>query len=254
MGVDNGENCETSYNVINTNCNKNSTWNENKFCRHSCYYTGNGYEGDNCCKKKLSEDCIICNDIGTTYMIKTGNNCASFPDAIEKKLCRLTCYNSGNGYEGDVCCNNEAFSLVPSMATTLISSSRSCEVCDNSEPEWMVNNGKDCASFPDVMKKNCNKNSKWIEEKFCRLTCYNSGNGYKGDVCCNNEAFSLVPSMTPTLISSSRSCEVCENSEPEWMVNNGKECTTSYNVITTNCNKNANWSKNKFCRLSCYNA
>jgi len=128
--VNNGQNCETS-NAINTNCNKNQNWIKNKFCRHSCYYAGNGYEGDTCCNKKLNED--------TT--------------------------------------------MVPSLVT-----SRSCIFCDDIKTTYMIETGKNCASFPNTIKKKCNKHSKWIEEKFCRLTCYMAGNGYEEDVCCNDEA------------------------------------------------------------------
>merc|ERR1711862_720293 len=35
--------------LIETKCNNNDDWRKNKFCQYSCYHTGSGYDGDNCC-------------------------------------------------------------------------------------------------------------------------------------------------------------------------------------------------------------
>lgn len=43
---------------------------------------------------------------------------------------------------------------------------------------WMQENGKECATWEWGMQKNCNKNSDWIANKYCELSCYNAGNGY----------------------------------------------------------------------------
>merc|ERR1711982_282257 len=33
--------------------------------------------------------------------------------------------------------------------------------------------------------KKCNKDEKWTNKGWCRLSCYKAGNGYPGDECCD---------------------------------------------------------------------
>mmetsp|Transcript_4017 Transcript_4017/g.4453 ORF Transcript_4017/g.4453 Transcript_4017/m.4453 type:complete len:245 (+) Transcript_4017:158-892(+) len=70
-------------------------------------------------------------------------------------------------------------SYTPSSTPT-----RNCIVCDDVETPWMASNGKDCTTSSLINTK-CNKNDNWTAKKFCRLSCFNAGNGYEGDVCCN---------------------------------------------------------------------
>jgi len=60
----------------------------------------------------------------------------------------------------------------------------SCILCDDVETNNMIKKGKDCATFNRLQQK-CNKINKWMQNKFCQLSCYNAGVGYDGDVCCN---------------------------------------------------------------------
>lgn len=54
-------------------------------------------------------------------------------------------------------------------------------VCDcTDEPiDWMKT---ECDGSHFINTK-CNKNANWRKNKYCRLSCYNAGNGYEGDVC-----------------------------------------------------------------------
>lgn len=45
-----GEECHPSHYFINRKCIKNKTWRKNKYCQHTCYHAGFGYEGDDCCE------------------------------------------------------------------------------------------------------------------------------------------------------------------------------------------------------------
>lgn len=38
-----------SASAIATKCNKNNSWKTNKWCQATCFYSGFGYDGDNCC-------------------------------------------------------------------------------------------------------------------------------------------------------------------------------------------------------------
>merc|ERR1711933_89036 len=60
-----------------------------------------------------------------------------------------------------------------------------CTICDNRETNWQKQNGFDCATDSVRMNNKCNKDAKWTQNGFCRLSCYNAGNGYPGDVCCD---------------------------------------------------------------------
>ena len=61
-----------------------------------------------------------------------------------------------------------------------------CTICDDRETTWQIDNGFDCASDTVRMNKKCSKDAKWTEKGFCRLSCYKAGNGYPGDVCCDD--------------------------------------------------------------------
>jgi len=66
----------------------------------------------------------------------------------------------------------------------------SCTICDDIETPWMIDNGFDCAvNNENRMNKKCKNDAKWTEKGWCRLSCYKSGNGYPGDVCCDESLF-----------------------------------------------------------------
>merc|ERR1711862_181232 len=60
-------------------------------------------------------------------------------------------------------------------------------ICDDRETSFQTRNGFDCATDTGRLDKNCNKDAKWTEKGYCRLSCYKAGNGYPGDVCCDEE-------------------------------------------------------------------
>jgi len=97
---------------------------------------------------------------------------------------------------GDAVCSEEAdhTACVPpadltnsptSKPTTLEPTPPNCTICDNRETNWQKQNGFDCATDSVRMNNKCNKDAKWTQNGFCRLSCYNAGNGYPGDVCCD---------------------------------------------------------------------
>jgi len=76
----------------------------------------------------------------------------------------------------------------PTKAPTALSqtpTSMPCTVCDDVGTNGMIKKGKDCSTQTNTLNKKCNKSSQWSKNKFCQLSCYNAGNGYDGDVCCN---------------------------------------------------------------------
>lgn len=64
-----------------------------------------------------------------------------------------------------------------------------CTICDDTESNWMRNKGYDCPTDAKRIDTKCNKDNKWTEEGWCRLSCYKAGNGYLGDLCCVDGPF-----------------------------------------------------------------
>merc|ERR1711862_1036856 len=52
-----------------------------------------------------------------------------------------------------------------------------CTVCDDRETNYQIQNGFDCATDTVRMNNKCNKDAKWTQKGWCRLSCYNAGNG-----------------------------------------------------------------------------
>jgi len=64
-----------------------------------------------------------------------------------------------------------------------------CIICDDQETDWQIGKGLDCATDTIRIDRKCNKDDKWTAKKWCRLSCYKAGNGYPGDVCCDDSLF-----------------------------------------------------------------
>merc|ERR1719389_151226 len=132
-----------------------------------------------------------------------------------------------------------------------------CIICDDRETPSMADKGKDCSTQPNTIDKKCNKNNNWMKKKWCQLSCYNAGNGYPGDVCCDDSPTNsptASPVSSPTPEPTVDECIICDDVETPSMADKGKDCSTSLSALNKRCNKNDNWTKKGFCRLSCYNS
>mmetsp|Transcript_15610 Transcript_15610/g.18001 ORF Transcript_15610/g.18001 Transcript_15610/m.18001 type:complete len:634 (+) Transcript_15610:1313-3214(+) len=94
------------------------------------------------------------------------------------------CFGNNN-YATCIPKSNEPDTPAPSRNPTPSPNTPQCIVCDNKATNSMIKNNKDCTTSAQAINKRCNKNAKWTTKKFCQLSCYNAGNGYPGDVCCN---------------------------------------------------------------------
>jgi len=80
----------------------------------------------------------------------------------------------------------KAPTVSPTMApitSSLTPTSPSCVTCDDIASPYMIKKGKQCATFN--LNAKCTNNSNWIDNKWCRLSCYEVGLAYEGEVCCN---------------------------------------------------------------------
>jgi len=80
----------------------------------------------------------------------------------------------------------KAPTVSPTMApitSSLTPTSPSCVTCDDIASPYMIKKGKQCATVN--LNAKCTNNSNWIDNKWCRLSCYEVGLAYEGEVCCN---------------------------------------------------------------------
>eukprot|EP00929_Paragymnodinium_shiwhaense_P114721 TRINITY_DN83213_c0_g1_i1.p1 TRINITY_DN83213_c0_g1~~TRINITY_DN83213_c0_g1_i1.p1 ORF type:complete len:646 (-),score=44.29 TRINITY_DN83213_c0_g1_i1:52-1938(-) len=90
---------------IDNYCKKSDEWRKNRYCQHSCFMAGVGYDGDYCCKL---------DDVAPAWMVKGSKSCADFGRLEQKcnrdeswrnnKFCARSCFFKGVGYEGSDCC------------------------------------------------------------------------------------------------------------------------------------------------------
>merc|ERR1712154_12757 len=89
---------------------------------------------------------------------------------------------------------SNAPSISPTNAPSSSPTLPTCIVCDDVPTGNMIDRGETCEEANNIDNK-CAKDN-WINKKFCQLTCYNTGNGYEGDVCCNGSARKLLRAGT----------------------------------------------------------
>mmetsp|Transcript_18631 Transcript_18631/g.28170 ORF Transcript_18631/g.28170 Transcript_18631/m.28170 type:complete len:122 (+) Transcript_18631:94-459(+) len=62
-----------------------------------------------------------------------------------------------------------------------------CTPCDDEPTQWMIDNDEVCATWGGLDregKEKCNKNDRWVANKYCQKSCYDKGLGYDGYFCC----------------------------------------------------------------------
>jgi len=135
------------------------------------------------------------------------------------------------------------------------SSPTSCIECSDIEHPRV----DDCTTT-NLLDTACNKNRQWTRQEYCQLSCFNAGNGYDGDNCCQGPVVTptkapvapptKAPTEAPTLAPTS-ACTQCTNNEAGFMIEKGFNCET-YNRLGSKCNKKNNWIDNKYCQQSCF--
>jgi len=135
--------------------------------------------------------CNECSNDSTPWMKNNEVECYTY-EKLNKKCknngswtnnnyCQLSCFENGVGYEGDNCC----VSPPTNPPTNPPVSPTDCTECTNATTPWMRRNDINCDTFQSLNQK-CKNNANWRNKKYCELSCYNSGNGYVGDICCTN--------------------------------------------------------------------
>merc|ERR1711902_2784 len=114
---------------------------------------------------------------------KCENNCNGFwldPNAPPPPP---GCCSWGNGCGNSAWCSaSEQNCNGPCQGTWIPLSG--CVSCSDNETPWMRQNNEDCTNS-NLIDTKCNKNPMWRQKKYCRFSCYEAGNGYSGDVCCD---------------------------------------------------------------------
>jgi len=145
----------------------------------------------------------------------------------------------------------------------------SCTECSNDETPFMDNSGLDCTAT-NLVNTKCNKSYQWINNNYCKLSCFEAGNGYDGDNCCvgPNPAPVVPPSPAPVVSPTPApvappspapvvpptpapiSCTECSNEATAAMERRGKDCELIN--LQNKCNKKWQWITNNFCQKSCF--
>jgi len=133
----------------------------------------NGYSPDDSCGKVWLPDGALSN-CAALWEECTGQEDSCCGDAV--------CFGN-NDYATCVPTNDDSPTPAPTKNPT--TSPPQCTVCTDTPTKGMIKKNKTCASVPNTLNKKCNKNANWTKKNFCQLSCYNAGNGYTGDVCCN---------------------------------------------------------------------
>ena len=113
-----------------------------------------------------------------------------------------------------------------------------CVRCDDEPTQWMINNDKDCSTSNWLINNKCSSNSHWTSQAYCRLSCFQAGRGYDGELCCAVKE--------PVEV-----CNECTDIPTPWMVANAKTCANSGSIVTK-CSQDSWWVTNKYCEQSCF--
>ena len=182
---DKGKKCDDFPNVIESKCRGADNWVENKFCRYTCSINGRGYrDEEDCCvdgpataiaAKEVEPKEVLVAPLPTTT---EGEQNISTPPNIPANAVSDEPDSNGDGTEeaGDE--ENE----------------KDCTPCDDKPTPIMIGKGKVCSDFPTIISTRCNDADNWVDNKFCRKTCFENGRGYEGDDCCD-----AVVETPPTL-------------------------------------------------------
>ena len=166
---DKGKKCEDFPNVIKSKCQGADNWIENKFCRYTCSMNGRGYEDE--------DDC--CADGPATAIAEK---------EMEPKEVLIAPLPIEEEEEEENSPPTIAISDEPptsSNGTDEADEKENCTPCDDRPTPIMIGKGKACSDFPTIISTRCSDADNWIDNGFCRKTCFENGRGYEGDDCCD---------------------------------------------------------------------
>ena len=127
--------------------------------------------------------CVRCDNIPTNWMTNNDKTCDNSSWHINNKCnddtnwvvegyCRASCFEAGRGYPNEICCPKKEVVV------------EECTECTDTPTPWMLNNGKTCNDSTSSLESNCNSTPWWTSNSYCQKSCYDTGRGYDGVVCC----------------------------------------------------------------------
>ena len=91
---------------------------------------------------------------------------------------------------------NAAF-LVAALSTLSSTAVADCIVCTDIPTKGMISKNKECTPSRVGKGTKCSDNDAWIANRYCEKSCFESGRGYEGVICC--EGNTLEPTQIITL-------------------------------------------------------
>ena len=292
------EKCSTSLHLIEQNCNKSSYWTNNRVCQLSCFNAGYGYPGDDCCQKTTTDDdssssssettpspeqqptttplptpttyleeCTTCTDVGNSWMQAVGNACPSSYLLFSKcnksaswranKFCQYSCYMTGNGYDGDICCPSgvDPITRTPTRAPTTIPPTTippttipPTTIAPTTKPPTTV------AEVPAVMDVivQTEEPPSTREPTTTIIPIISTEAPSKSQQ--PTTLPSQEPSTAPSSVNKEVDCTTCSDIGNSWMVDMNISCDSdqALTLISRKCNKNDTWRDNKYCQYTCF--
>jgi len=177
------EKCSPNHIMMGTKCNKNEVWTVMRYCQASCYTAGYGYEGDFCCPVSYSPTTLSPTTLSPTTTTPTRAPTArpqTKPDSFfEMEWIPSTIASPPRVPPPPNTLSPSSFPTEPRSY-----SRDACIECSDTPNFYMQDMGEECALDHLLIQRKCNRNDRWREYKFCQATCYHSGFGYEGDLCC----------------------------------------------------------------------
>lgn len=117
-----------------------------------------------------------------------------------------------------------------------LSTNPACTECTDVGSPSMEAAGFACDQYSYAYTNRCKHSPHWVNQKYCRRSCFVNGAGYDGDVCCVAE--------TP--------CTECTDERNSYMEREGLTCDEFPYAYEKLCKYNEYWASQQFCRRSCF--
>ena len=268
-----GEHCETSDVLLRIKCKHDEAWSENTYCEHSCFFFEKGinrYPDIWCCEETQyptivpsslpsassfpfiqPTPCTECTNIASPELIAVNEDCHISYALLEtlchddivwtdKRYCEYACHDSGNDYDGTVCCKQTEYpSAKPSGVPSTFFSHEPSSV-PSSLPSIQPSTA--FSSFPSTVPSS-------VPSKYASRYPSRSQSLVPSVEPSNNP--SSFPSYSPSYSNQPTACVSCSDIESPEMITFNETCGAVKTLLHVQCHTDV-WLEEKYCQYSCH--